>query len=226
MKRAILHLGTHKTGTTSIQHFLRDHLGEPAYPHWPGLNANHSLLAHAVARPGRLVDRISPRYAEAMVAIADKVREDLDRADDLVVFSGESLSLLRYEDEIERLVALFDGWSLEAVMYERRPEDFLRAYLFTIRLLGSEPSEDPESIHYIAADSWLVDCSERLDIWGRFAQVTHIDFDEVVARDGSVIPSFAALVGLEPVEYRLNVTDDLKAQRRDAVRLDRQQRSP
>lgn len=226
MKRAILHLGTHKTGTTSIQHFLRDHLGEPAFPIWPGPEANHSALAHAMARPGRLVDRFSRGYADVIEAIPDKVREDLERVDDLVVLSGEALSLLRYEDEIERVAAFFDGFALEVVMYTRRPEDFLRAYLFTIRLLGSEPSDDPDSIHYVEPDSWLVDCSERLDIWGRFAQVTHIDFDEVVARDGSVIPSFAALVGLDPVEYRLNVTDDLKAQLRDAVRRDRQHRSP
>ena len=218
MRRAIVHLGTHKTGTTSIQQFLRDHLGEPAYPVWPGLESNHSALAYAVARPGRLVDHVSHRYADVIGAALDRVRADIKRTDDLVVFSGEALSLLRYEDEIERVVALFDDCALEVVMYTRRPEDFLRAYRLTTSLLGDQCSRDADSIHYIEPDSWLVDWTERLDIWRRYVPVTHLDFDDVVARDGSVIPSFASLIGLQPVEYRLNVSDDVLARIADAIR--------
>ena len=96
-------------------------------------------------------------------------------------------------------------------MYTRRPEDFIRAYRTSMKVWEHRPSDDLESIHYLAEDSWLIDYRARLDLWAQYSRVIHIDYDEVVERDGSVIPSFAELVGIEPVEYRLNVSSDNEA---------------
>jgi hypothetical protein len=214
MTRVLLHIGTHKTGTTSIQHFLRDHLGEPAFPAGYEYEENHSLIAHSLARPGRLVGYARVKNADGpatLAGIPNRVRADLARADDLLVLSGESLSLLRFDDEVERVMQLFTGSEVEVVMYTRCPVDFLRAYRLTMQVLNYQPSDDPDSIHYVEPDSWLVRYHERVDLLKRHTHVHHFDYDALVAHDGSVIPSFAALVGIEPTEYRLNSSAALKA---------------
>jgi hypothetical protein len=214
MTRVILHIGTHKTGTTSIQRFLQEHLGEPAFPVGYAHEANHSLVAHALARAGRLRGNAEPLEMDGqalLASIPDRVGLDLAHADDLLVLSGESLSLLRFDDEVERVMRLFEGSEVEVVMYTRRPADFLRAYRLSMRVFNDHPSDDPESIFYVEPDSWLVRYHERLDLWERHAQVHHFDYDALLVRDGSVIPSFAALVGIEPAEYRLNTSAWLEA---------------
>ena len=214
MKRAVVHIGTHKTGTTSIQRFLRDQVGEPSFPPGYFFDDNHGALAHAVARAGRLTTSRDAHDAETQERIADLpavTRAHIERCDDLIVFSGESLSMLRFSDEVEQVVALFEGCELSIVMYTRRPEDFMRAYRTSMKVWGHQPSDDPDSICYLAEDSWLIDYRARLELWAHYCHVIHVDYDEVVERDGSVIPSFAELIGIEPVEYRLNVTSDNEA---------------
>jgi len=66
-------------------------------------------------------------------------------------------------------------------------------------------------VDYYEPDSWLVDYASRVRLWREIAdEVTIVDYDDVTKRDGSVLPSFAKLVGI-PVrlEYFLNTSDEL-----------------
>ena len=115
-------------------------------------------------------------------------------------YSAESLSYLRFDDEVERLMALFDDAELEVVMYTRNPTEFLRSFTFMMNVLGMEASSDPESTLYVDADSWLVDYKARIDLWERHlrpASMSVFDYDAVMAADGSVIPVFAKVLGIE-----------------------------
>lgn len=136
----VLHIGTEKTGTTSIQHFLERHnrllrsVGvAPACALDGSLPANASFLATASAPdpgPSLLRGRTAPfeTYRESIrqrvhQAVVSAERAGLDR----VVFSSEHLSSrLVTKPDIERLRGLFgDQHSFSIVCYLRRQDELL-----------------------------------------------------------------------------------------------------
>lgn len=244
MPGALLHVGMHKTGSTSIQRFLRDHVGDllasvgATLP--PGflIPDLHSDLPLLVLRPDRTWparlrfpetqdpgwQAAARAHVHAAVAGAPAGR---------VVWSHEDLSYVRYDDELDRLRDLV-GTSVQVVVYRRDPTDFLRSYREQLEATGFELSDDPKSFAYVQAGSWVADDATLVATYQRgFGPdaVTLIDYDEVVGRDGSVIPSFTDLLGLPRASLpdldpyflnraggQLRVTDEhLAAIRRRAV---------
>jgi hypothetical protein len=183
----------------------------------------HSELASLAARPER-IDMASTMpetlteawRAEARAHIRAQVTSDVDQ----LIYSTENLSLLCHADEIAAVMDLLHGREVHVVMYTRNPADFLASYSFTISLFDLDPPTRPDSITDLSADSWLVDYQSRIDLWAHHAPVTVVDYDEVVVRDGSVIPSFADLVGIAPVEYRLNTTAGIRDRVIQAIQAD------
>jgi hypothetical protein len=209
----LLHIGTHKTGTTSIQAFLREELGAPTFPvgFYPGYENCHAEWLVASSLDFERADRAPTR---------DKLQREAASEAPLLVYSCETISTFRDADRVARVRELVGDRELHVVLYTRSPDAFLPSYAFTRALLGAKPSSDPDSEDYVEADSWLVDYAPRIALWQRYAdRVTVMDYDEVCARDGSVIPSFAALVGVTPArDYRLNTTADLRVHVADALR--------
>ena len=128
--RTIVHIGQHKTGTTSIQHFLqnrRDDLAEAGLYIPDTLlgfdNPSHFLLnVHALDADREstakimLKEAVDPGYFDTL---ADRLREDIARHYALalehdcaeVLWTNEGLFLLDSEAEYARLRALFDDHS-------------------------------------------------------------------------------------------------------------------
>jgi hypothetical protein len=219
----LLHIGTHKTGTTSIQHFLRHHVGAPTYPVGLVEPDHHTELADVAARPER-IDLAAMRpetsgeqwRAMARAHIRAQVTSDVDR----LIYSAENLSLLCHADEVASVMDLLAGRDVQVVMYVRNPADFLEVYAVTMSLWDLPPTARPDAITDFSPRSWLVDYQTRIDLWAQHAPVTVIDYDEVVAADGSVIPSMASLVGVAPHEYRLNTTAGVRDALRQAIAAD------
>lgn len=221
--RCLLHIGTHKTGTTSIQHFLRHHIGAPSFPMGLIHPDSHTELANLAVRTERLdmgitdPDTLTEQWRrQAIERIRGQVASDVDQ----LIYSSENLSLLCHPDEVATVMGLLEGRDVQVVMYTRNPTDFLASYSFTIGLFGLAPPTRPDAINDLSADSWLVDYQARIDLWAHHTAVTVIDYDEIVAADGSVIPSFANLMGVEPVDYRLNTTAGLTAKIAEAIQKD------
>jgi hypothetical protein len=208
--RIVLHVGTHRTGTTSLQAFLRAHEAlladvQTSYP--PGflIPTVHAELPLLTIRP----DRTWParlRFPETqraswMAAARAHVRATVTAAtNQRLVYVHEDLSYLRHDDELERLRELFEGSAVHVVVVLREPEAFLRSYRAQLLGTGFEPSEDPTSFAYLAADSWLVDHEALLHGYRRWfgdANVTVLDYDAAMGRDGSMIPSITDLLGIE-----------------------------
>ena len=218
----VLHIGLCKTGTTSIQHCLRDHeelLAEHGvrFPRgWLLLN-NHFELPLTLMR----LDRMSVARSRAdewrdgawrWNVLGQIVDDLLAHRDEVTVLSAEALSLFRYDDELEGLGAIVGD--AEVVAYLRRPGEFL-ASLAGHYAKADMPglSDDPEAFNYLGPDSWRADYDKLLALWRRhFSTVSTISYDGVSARDGSVVPSFFRRLGVpvppDVMEYRLNRRPD------------------
>lgn len=206
----VLHVGIHKTGTTSFQHFLRDHndglLAAAGVRHPEGflIPTLHTELALLTVRPERTWPaRIrfpdTQRAGWQAAAEAHVRRQVTSSAEPVLVYSHEDLSYLRSDDELDRLKELMAGRSVRVVVVLRDRADFLRSYGEQLIATGFELSDELTSFAYVGADSWLVDYDGLLDGYRRCFgadHVTVVDYDETLRRDGSVIPAVAELLGI------------------------------
>jgi hypothetical protein len=124
------------------------------------------------------------------------------------VVSAEGISLLRFDDEMERLRELFGQCSTSIVLFIRNKSDWMRSYRDTIgRLSGL--SDNAEDFNYVEPDSWLLDFETRVAAFQRAFgknKVRLLDYDEALAKHGSVIPAFLRTIGaidkFSPAEWR------------------------
>jgi hypothetical protein len=230
-KKIFLHIGTYKTGSTSIQRFMLDHADcfqQQGVAFYRGKFSaeNHLELYVASLR----YDRDS--FAKLGVCkqitfdsaftrqIARRVHQFLDRArQPHVLFTSEGLCLLRYEDEIERLRTILEAANAEVkvILYLRNKEDFLRSY--TNQLLkvdGRSPSKDCRSALYVEPGTWLTDYDSLITTYHKGfgpENLVVIDYDDQMKREGNVIPSFMRALeveanqGLRSDSYFLNTTN-------------------
>jgi hypothetical protein len=230
-KQLIVHVGTHKTGSTSLQRFLLDHvvgLSRKGIAVYRGefREGNHIELHLAAMRCER--DSFAKLGvcghvvcdAEYTRQVAERVRDFVGSCDELrVVFTSEDLCWLRHDDEIDRLRTILDVGHHEAkvVLYLRNEEDFLRSYRAQIhKVPGRQPSNDPASTLYVEPDTWLVDYDSLVSAYQRgfgADNVVVIDYDDQMRKVGNVIPSFLSVLGPDSADeldcnsYFLNTTD-------------------
>lgn len=217
MPRPLLHVGFQKTGTTSIQYWLRDHealLAEHGYRFprgWLHLNT-HVELSLCLTRLDRMTqgrlrgdewrDRL---WREDVLG---QIMCDLDtHVRGMTLLSNEDLSLLRYDSEFEHLRYLIGDAAI--VIYLRRPSEFLSSLAAHYSKAGMAGlSDDPEAFNYVGPGSWLADYWPRVALWRKwFTRVRVLDYDRECALDGSIIPSFCRILGLpfpaDAERYRL-----------------------
>jgi hypothetical protein len=242
MKRKIsLHIGSYKTGSTSIQRFVLDHaeeLREQGIALYRGQFSRENHLELYVASLRYERDSFAKlgvckdlKFDTAFTKqVADRVHRFLrDCNEQHVLFTSEGLCLLRHEDEIERLKMIIDAAMADVtiILYLRNKPDFLRSY--TNQLLkvdGRKPSQDYASSLYVEPDTWLIDYDSLVAAYrSGFGpnNVVVIDYDEEMKREGNVIPSFLRAVGARALHgddvqsYFLNTTDK-RATRRPKTR--------
>jgi hypothetical protein len=203
----VLHIGGYKTGSTSIQLWLRDHADLLAahgarFPHGWLRRDNHLELALILMDQHRLSPARTrgdewrdPQWCELVEA---QVRADLALWSDVTtVLSAEDTSLLRSHDELVALRELVGDAHI--VVYLRDRQTFLAAWEDTlVHKLDLPTSRDPYAYNCVLPESALLDYGGQLDAWqSHFSQVTVLNYDRIAARDGSVIPSFARLLSIE-----------------------------
>jgi hypothetical protein len=211
-RRAIVHVGTHKTGSTSLQHLLfgrgRSQLRAAGIEPFVGgyIPHNHVELHLPAMRPERqsgfklrnaiqVDDRlIATTLAEvAGAAAATPLRT--------MLFSAEGLSLLRYPDEFARLRQLLAPFEVvEIVIVLRDPATFLASYRAQLGPLATTDPARRDDFCYVGPDSWLADYAPRLALFRQTFGAGHvhaIDYDAAVAADRSIIPAFVRTIGLD-----------------------------
>ena len=207
----VLHVGTHKTGSSSLQQLLRDQdaglLATAGVSYPPGylLPTLHADLPLLVMRPERMwparirfpETQRAGWQAAAEAHVRRQVRATPRRT---LLYSHEDLSYVRHDDELHRLRDLFAGVEVNIVVILRDRAAFLRSYREQMEATGFPASDDPTSFAYVEPDSWLVDYEALVGAYRRgFGEenVEVLDYDAIVGRDGSVIPAFAERLGIE-----------------------------
>ena len=203
LKRAIVHIGTHKTGSTSLQYWLTENAEELARTHGLGvyrpIHPNGRELALWCASPDRSIPTIreipewrSDTWREQSFG---HIRSEVERDDEVVIFSNETLSLMRSPHELENLRALLAPREVDIVLVTRRREDFLRSWREQLTRDGFALSSDPTSFAYLEHDSWLVDYDEIVSANSRVFgadRVHRVDYDDAMTRYASIIPAVMA----------------------------------
>lgn len=209
LKQCIVHIGFHKTGSTSIQHFLqmyRDRLKAYGYWFYSGqhINKNHVELHAAAMRSERestfkLKSKLefNEQYFLNTKARLSDFFKKVGR--NSAIFSAEGLSLLRYSDETERLASmLMNNVSIIAVL--RNEKDYRRSHSSQLKSVGFSDITDRDSHAYMEEDSWMFDYELRLksyrETFGR-ENVHIVDYDIAIDRDSSIIPSLLSLLKIE-----------------------------
>lgn len=135
-KRCILHIGITKTGSSSIQEFLFNHLDDERfhYAHCNGKNFGKALH-HAFNRNAPNIDRFNiHNYTEQDLLEKQEYYRDLllshiqDNPNKTIIISAEALARFdpdRLKDVIEFLEPHFDR--IEAVGYVRSPKSHIES---------------------------------------------------------------------------------------------------
>ena len=238
----ILHIGTHKTGSSSLQHFLgraRARLETRGLAYYKGtiLADNHIDLYLSALAPGR--DSLAQHSLDLppRTEVIHRTREALTRfrqanPGKTLIYSSEGLSLLRSPSELDHLAGLIapNGEKVRVVMAYRNKEAFLDAYRRQIlKTPGRQPSEDPQSALYVKPDSWLADFDAVRDAYGtRFGHgaLHEVDFDQEIANSGDVLPALLRAMTLpEPLipapreAQRVNTSSPLNRLRQGAHKV-------
>jgi hypothetical protein len=213
MKSIFLHIGTHRTGTTSLQAYLdrqRTALNRSGFAFYRGgfMRNNHVELHAAAMRPER--DTPFRHYARiGDIARLRRYTEQrvgafLQRApQSKLIFSAEGLAYLRHADEVDYLASLLAPQHTTVIVYLRDKAAFLRSYRRQLRLMNLPPSSDPQHYAYCEPDSWLVDYDALVAAYSRvFSDVRVLDYEAICARERTIIPSFAREIGWHDYDAR------------------------
>ncbi|MFG1428229.1 hypothetical protein [Roseixanthobacter glucoisosaccharinicivorans] len=207
---SIVHIGFHKTGTTSIQHVLdgaRDALLQAGCAFYSGRHfADNHVELHAAAmrlhRPstfrlgsGLVFDETYRRTVAQELAAFGAAHTG--RA---CLFSAEGVCLLRHGDEVAWLRnALPQPVRIIACLREKAAyRASYRAQLERVRDLWGGAIQR-EEYNYTEDDSWLWDYDARLAPFREgfgSDSVTVLDYDALTAAHGSIVPGFLEAIGL------------------------------
>lgn len=195
-RRVLLHLGMHKTGSTSIQAVWNGYKDERIEYAALGL-PNHSLTLMRAFLEGKAADRVyrnsdAERRAKQHEAALRRLDEVLEGTDRSVILSGESL--FRFEKDACRRATEFlrrHVGRIDALLYVRAPESFARS-VFQERLKKGEASFDLHNI-VPAYRARSLGWAEALG-----AEPSYVLFDRATLHEGDVVADFGMRLGLDP----------------------------
>ncbi len=225
--RTIIHIGQHKTGTTSIQHYLRNNRVELAKN---GLYIPDSLvgyydLSHFILnvyaldknRFSSMKDHLmATKEPEYFMQLKENLENDIAQHYQManregckdIIWSNEGLYLLNSLMEYERLYELFTKHSTEIVCIccFREVESYRISYIEQLKKQGLNFSDDKDSYRYVEADSWLFDYKQKKEILSQvFSKTIYFSYSK-----DDIIKIFMERLGYlvtDTDSIRLNITN-------------------
>lgn len=216
MRHLFIHVGPHKTGTTSIQAFLaRNHLelqdrGVAVYfeEMLPGVvRANVWALAHCFIRPElqtpmRLLRPVAPAGSAAATQHVQRFRDWSERQTaQTCVVSSETFSFLRTDQEADDLKralrGLFDRVS--PILTVRNATDWRRSWHQQLQTMAvwDRVAALPDNLR--VDGPWYFDIAGLRRFWEHFGDMVELDYEAALQDHGSIIPPFREAIGVEEV---------------------------
>lgn len=213
----VIHIGQHKTGTTSIQRYLeqnRDCLLQrgiyvPLYP-----DANHWKL-NVYSLAGKRISTVKQLLKKSeIVKIKQTIKKDVEQIYEdarnqncnRIIWSNEGLYLLNSVIEYNRLKHLFKNLSdkIQIVCCFRDLDSYKKS--FFDQLKGHVEYKDKNSCHYFGNDSYLFDYTAKRKLLLKcFNNCTFFDYSPV-----DNVDNFLAYTQLpkcaKTVNFRYNVS--------------------
>jgi hypothetical protein len=167
---------------------------------FPILAVRPELDLHVRVEGGR--GWVTPKVEQEM---REHIRSQLDGQD--LIISAEGLSFIRSAEEVDRLRELLDPYELEFIVALREKSDFLSSYTQWMEKVQIKQSDDPNSVRYVGADSWILDFDKFPPL---FPGILIVDYDQAMREQGSVIPAIMERLGADTSmlppwsEFKLN----------------------
>lgn len=210
-----LHVGTHKTGTTSIQAAVAQRKGALAaggVAVWPEGNAQQ--LANHFIRPSLwTIPRLLGDSAPVDVAIFDELAVRMDRArgaaDDLFI-SSQEFCMMRDAIEAQVLKGTLRQVFARVVpiVAFRDVDDWRASRADELNRIGMWERQDALPDALSSDGDWYYDPPAVRRFWAQIGAVVELDYDKAMARDGSILPDFARALGrdglFDGLDLRLN----------------------
>ena len=190
--RLLLHIGTHKTATSTLQLLMSSQRKALAaqgfcYPRTdrePSPNRNkHAFFRPLVAKGGPSFERMHGALMEEFAASGCHT----------MVLSAEGLAEFPLHRNLNSLSIFARDFDIEAICYVRR-QDYFAESLWNQRCKTGKQTqpiahfvEDPKVIQYMTY-------MDMLDRWAAYGKVTALGFE--TAREAGIVESFAAVTGM------------------------------
>jgi len=203
-KSLILHIGTEKTGTSSIQSFLtaraewllEEHrVLYPTHPrlfHWVG----HFPVAASFLDPSR-VDFVPHSAITDPRGIVRRIEREIDENDArLCILSCEHFSSRLKQDQLVELRKMLAGFDVRVLVYLRRQDEMAMAAFSTALRRGRRTWFNPDDIH---PDDGYWNFDKMLGWWAdAFGEesITARIFDRHQLIGGDVVLDCLAMVGI------------------------------
>lgn len=207
MRRLFLHIGSHKTGTTTVQDTLHANMAVLAErglavaegPSMPNLHQYVEYANPAAILPGGYKTHEPVKFAKLLAS----------EKSDQVFGSSENFSFFFQQAAVDALAAVlkarFD--EIRIIAYLRRQD----RHAISHHQEGARPNRKPEGLlwgHSLSAlpepapqQRLYLDYDRRIGLWenafGRDALRIRV-FDRALLQDGDVVPDILALMGIDP----------------------------
>ncbi len=212
-KKIFIHIGTHKTGTTSIQFFLQEHRGKlksagilvpRAGTGIIDAPAGHHNIAYELCG--------DPNFDRNLGRTAELIAELRGAPEPIAVISSENLQFLHGQpDKLHKFDQDLDaaGYDRTYLVYFRNPEDYFKSMYTQLKNTERLPSGTYASLYKrMQTDGHFLDrISRNFEFdYARFRikwqsivgpHLTHFDFDDIVKSIG-LLPSFLEAIGASP----------------------------
>ena len=210
--KLLLHIGTKKTGTTSIQHFLKQNreklLENKIYiPQSPMVaKGNHRWVAVFAYNASRIDDLIIGQQFKNNQERSEKIRKRKDQflsecqeakatCNTMILSSEQFHSRLQSQEEIQRLYSTLNPIfeEIEIILYIRDPLKMAVSSLSTTikaggidSTLNTPSSQDLEGNHYKTINQWEKNFPE--------AKITVRRFEKSRLIDGDIVSDFCSQI--------------------------------
>lgn len=222
----IIHIGQHKTATTSLQKFLRQNKNElvekGVFITDRILNYNHpshyvlNIFALAKNRYSVMKQKVLSTKGDAYLDELDKtLPSEIEKIYaaakhkncNRILWTNEGLYLLNSKEEYEKLINLFRPYSskITVICCFRDLASYKTSYIKKLERRAIEPSLNKDSFSYILDDSWLFDYDRKKKILAEvFDECLYFDYQ----KEDNIKP-FMQLLNIEiegSTDFRLNIT--------------------